>query len=363
MSTGTLLLDTRSGGAALLKCQGGLSQTSGPFRRQTLKGLVRLLAYIIRRLINLIPLLLGITVLSFIIINLAPGDFLSEQRLNPEISQETLDTLEAQFGLDQPVYVQYFRWLGNVLRLDFGYSFAYKVPVFDLIGSRLLNTLLLTAVAMAISWGLAIPIGIHAATHKYAWSDKVLTVFAFMGLSMPGFFLALLVLYLIVALQLPLPVGGMTSIDFDYMGFGEKAADLGKHLLIPALVLGTEGMAGIMRQMRGNLLDVLRLDYVTTARSKGLSERVVVYKHAVRNAINPLITLLGFWLSSLISGAALIEIMTSWPGLGRLMLDALLAKDVYLVMGSLVMSSVLLVLGNLFADIMLAVVDPRIRYN
>lgn len=311
----------------------------------------------------MIPLLLGVSLLSFIMIHLAPGDFLTQARLNPDISQETLQVMEARFGLDKPLPEQYFRWLWGMLHLDFGLSFSYKMPVFQVIGTRVLNTLILSVTAMIISWGVAIPIGIHAATHRYSWSDKLLTVFAFLGLSIPNFFLALLLLYVIVAAHLPLPVGGMTSIDFDYMSFGEKVVDLLKHLLVPALVLGTAGIAGLMRQMRGNLLDVLRMDYVTTARAKGLAERIVIYKHAVRNAINPLVTIFGFWIAGLLSGAALTENVVAWPGLGQLILQALMAKDVYLVMGAIMMGSVLLVAGNLLADILLAVVDPRIRYS
>ena len=321
-----------------------------------------MLTYISRRLLHMIPLLLGISLISFIIIQLAPGDFLTQQALNPQVSAERIAQERARFGLDKPVYVQYFIWLKNALRLDFGHSFSYRVPVFRLIGARLFNTFILSLSAMIFTWVLSIPLGIISAIKQYSWVDKLLTFLAFLGLAIPNFFFALLLLFMAMRTGW-FPVGGMCSVNYHGLSLLGQIWDRAYHLILPTIVLGTSGMAGLMRQMRGNLLDYLKADFVTTARAKGLSERVVVWKHAVRNAINPIITIFGLSLPGLLSGAALTEIVMAWPGLGRLMLEAVLAQDLYLVMGSLIMGSVLLILGNLVADLLLAWVDPRIRYD
>ena len=313
-------------------------------------------------MLQLIPMLLGITVMSFVIIQLSPGDFLADIRLNPVVSQETVDRMRTNFGLDQPLHVQYLRWLTNIVRGDFGYSFAYQVPVLWLVRSRLFNTLLLNIIALIVAWAIGIPIGIHAATHQYSWSDNLLSLFSYVGISTPTFFSGLLLLF--VAFKTGwLPIGGMTSLDYDLFPWYGKAFDVARHLVIPVMVLGVLAVAGLTRQMRANLLEVLRQDYVKTARAKGLAERVVVNKHAVRNAINPLITIFGFELGGLLSGSAILEVVIGWPGLGQLILDAVVRKDLYVVMGSLVIGGVTLVLGNLIADILLAYSDPRIRYD
>lgn len=320
-------------------------------------------SYIIRRLLQSIPLLIGISLISFLIMQLAPGDYLNTIRMNPDISAEMIDQLEKEFGLDKSAPEQYLHWLWRALQLDFGRSFSYRVPVSFLIKTRMLNTLYLSLAAMFLAWLVAIPIGIHAATHKYQRSDHIMTVFSLLGLSIPNFFLALLLLFSIVKLNINLPISGMTSIDYEWLTMPEKIIDILRHLLVPALVLGTAQMAGLMRQMRGQMIDTLRQDYVTTARSKGLTERIVVYKHVLRNAINPLITIFGFQFSALLSGAALTEIVTGWPGMGQLTLQAVLNKDYYVVMAALMISGFLLIIGNLLADILLAVSDPRIRYH
>jgi len=322
-----------------------------------------MLRHIARRLINLIPLLFGVSLLSFVVIQLSPGDFLSEMRLNPVVSAETIEAMRRNFGLDQPVHIQYLKWLRQIfLRGDLGISFAYHVPVTWLIGSRLLNTLILNIAALIIAWAVAIPIGIHAATRQYSWSDNALSMTAYLGISTPTFFSGLLLLLVAFKTRL-LPIGGMTSLDYEFFPWYGKILDVARHLVIPATVLAFTASAGLMRQMRGNLLEELRQDYVRTARAKGLAERPVIYKHAVRNAINPLITLFGFEIGGLLSGSAILENVVGWPGLGRLILEALVQKDLYVVMGSLMIGSVTLVLGNLMADILLAVADPRIRYD
>lgn len=322
-----------------------------------------MLTYIARRLLQVIPLLVIISMVSFFIMQLTPGDYLETLKMNPDISEELINDLKIKYGLDKNPVEQYFRWLWRVLHLDFGRSFKWNAPVTDVIGSRLLNTLILSLAAMVISWGIAIPIGVHSAVKKYSWSDNILGIFAFIGLSIPNFFFALLLLFLIVKFNLNLPIGGMTSVDYEWLSPWAKIIDILKHLLVPAIVLGTASVAGLMRQMRGQMIDVMREDYIRTARAKGLKEKKVIYKHAFRNAINPLITIFGFQLSGLLSGAALTEIVTAWPGMGRMMLEAVRAKDIYLVMAGLMMGSILLVIGNLVADILLSVVDPRIRYD
>jgi peptide/nickel transport system permease protein len=319
--------------------------------------------YIIRRLLQTIPLLLAISLLSFFVMQLAPGDYLNTLRMNPDISSKLINQLEQEFGINKSVPEQYLHWLWNALHLNFGRSFSWKVSVTHIIKTRIVNTLILSVAAMILAWVVAIPIGIYSATHKYKWSDNCLTVFAFIGLSIPNFFFALLLLFSIVKYNINLPINGMTSIDYEWMSSGEKAVDIFRHLLVPTIVLGTAYMAELMRQMRGQMLEAMSQDYITTARSKGLKKRVVVYKHALRNAINPLITIFGFQFSTLLSGAALTETVTGWPGMGKMMLNAVRSKDVYLAMAGLMMGSVLLIVGNLIADILLAVVDPRIRYN
>jgi peptide/nickel transport system permease protein len=310
----------------------------------------------------MIPLLLGITFFSFLIISLAPGDYLTAMSQNPQIKAETIAAMRAKFGLDQPWYIQYGKWLWNAARFDFGYSFANQQPVFALIGEKMLNTLILALSAALFAWGLSIPLGIISAVRQNTWVDRSASFVSFIGLSIPEVFFALLVV-LFAAQTGWFPIGGMKSIDFEFMSYGEQFLDLLHHLILPTIVLGSISLAGRMRQMRANLLDTLLQDYVQTARAKGLSERVVIYKHALRNAINPLITLFGFTLANLLSGAFLVEVVMSWPGLGRLTLDALFTRDLYLVMGSLLMASVMLILGNLAADVMLALSDPRIRYE
>jgi peptide/nickel transport system permease protein len=316
---------------------------------------------VIRRLLHMIPVLLGISLLTFVVIQLAPGDFLSQMELNPQISPESIASMRDRFGLDEPWYVQYVIWLKNIFfHLDFGQSFSRHQPVFSVLGTALLNTFVLAASAAAITWILAVPLGILAAVRQHTWVDKVSSLVAFLGLSVPEVFLALL-LILFAAKTGWFPIGNMVSIDHDGMSWGGKILDFLHHLVLPAVVLATVPLAGRMRQMRGNLLEVLRADYVTTARAKGLPERTVIVKHAARNAINPLITLFGYTLGALLSGSFLVEVVMSWPGLGRITIEALIARDLYLIMGSVMMASAVLVLGNLVADILLALSDPRIK--
>ena len=318
--------------------------------------------YIARRLIQIVPLLLGISALTFLLLYLAPGDFLNTMAENPAISPETLEAMRRNFGLDQPAHIQFLRYLGNVVRGDFGESFSRHQPVFSVLREGVANTLVLALAAALVTWGLAIPLGVWAAVRQHTWVDRVLSFGAFVWLSVPEVLSGLLLL-LFAARTGWFPVGGMHSLDWDQLDTAGKLFDLLRHLALPAIVVGLIPLAARMRQMRANLLDVLRLDYVTTARAKGLAEGQVIFKHALRNAINPLITLFGYTLGALVSGSFVAEIIFSWPGLGRITLDAILTQDQYLVMGAVLMASSMLILGNLIADLLLAVADPRIAYD
>ncbi|MFI5370615.1 MAG: ABC transporter permease [Candidatus Eisenbacteria bacterium] len=319
--------------------------------------------YVLRRLLQTIPLLLGISALSFLLLKLTPGDFLNTMAENPAISPATIAAMRHRFGLDQPWPVQYLLYLRNIfLHLDFGESFSRHQPVFAVLREGLLNTLLLAVSAAAITWGLAIPLGVWAAVRQNSWVDRVLSLAAFTWLSVPEVLSGLLLLFVAARSGL-FPVGGMRSLDWDSMGSGARVIDLLRHLALPALVTGLIPLAGRMRQMRASLLDVLGLDYVVTARAKGLTERVVVFKHALRNALNPLITLFGYTLGALVSGSFVAEVVFAWPGLGRITYEALATKDQYLVMGAVLMASIVLVIGNLIADLLLAAADPRIVYE
>lgn len=319
--------------------------------------------YILRRFLQVIPLLLGISLLTFVLLQLAPGDFLSTMAENPQISAETLAAMRHRFGLDRPWWLQYVLYLRNVfLHFDFGESFARHQPVFTVLREGFANTMMLAIAAAVVTWGLAIPLGVWAGMKQYSSLDKGLSLIAFVWLSVPEVLSGLLLL-LLAARTGWFPVGGMRSLDYDDMDAMGRALDIGRHLILPALAVGLIPLAARMRQMRGNLLDVLRLDYVTTARAKGLDEHTVVFKHALRNALNPLITLFGFTLGSLVSGSLVAEIIFAWPGLGRITYEALITKDEYVVMGGVLMASFVLVLGNLIADLLLAASDPRIRYD
>jgi peptide/nickel transport system permease protein len=319
-----------------------------------------MLAFILRRFLTLIPLLLGVTLLVFMLMALAPGDFLTPIKLQRDIPADLIASLERQFGLDRPWYVQYGYWLGNVAQLNFGYSWSFKVPVIDLIGSRLYSTFLLSLTSMLFAWGIAIPLGVLAAIYKDSVFDRISAFLAYASLSIPEFFLALLAVWL-AATTGWFPIGGSTSIEHDYLSSGAQFLDRAYHLVLPTLVLGIGGVAGLMRIMRASFLDTIRADYVQTARAKGVPEGLVMFKHVLRNAINPLISSFGFSFSSLLSGALIVEIVMNYPGLGNLIYNALLREDQFVVLAAIMLSCTMLVLGNLVADICLAWSDPRIR--
>lgn len=315
--------------------------------------------FIAKRLLQTIPLLIIVSLLSFFIIRLSPIDPLAELRLNPSISQETLDKEIKRLNLDKPIGVQYLSWASSFVQGDLGYTSAGE-KVSTKLKERIPNTLLLTLVVILMTWSVGIPLGIIAAVKKESAFDRLLTILSSIGMAIPSFFFAILMLIFAVKTGL-FPVGGLTSYDFNELSFIGKVADIIKHLALPALVLFTISLSGLQRQMRANMLEVLDSDYVKFARAKGLTEGQVIFKHALRNAINPMITLLGFEFAGLLSGAALTEYVFQYPGLGRLILEAVMKSDINLVMASLMMGTIMLIVGNLIADILLMLTDPRLR--
>ena len=317
------------------------------------------LKYVTKRIIQTIPLLILVSMISFFIIRLSPIDPIAELRLNPSISQETLNKEIKRLNLDKPIYIQYLSWAKSFVKGDLGYTTAgEKVSV--KLKERIPNTLLLTFVVIFMTWSVGIPLGIVSAVNKESAFDRLLTILASVGMAIPSFFFAILMLIFAVKSGW-FPVGGLTSYNFSEMSFFGKFLDLAKHLVLPSLVLFTISLSGLQRQMRANMLEVLDSDYVKFARAKGLSESKVIFKHALRNAVNPMITLLGFEFAGLLSGAALTEYVFQYPGLGRLILEAVMKSDINLVMASLMMGTIMLILGNLLADILLMITDPRLR--
>ena len=320
--------------------------------------------YVVKRLLQGLLTLLLASMLSFAIIQLAPGDYLDSLRQNPTISTETIEQLKIRFGLDKPAWMQYWLWLKQVITsFDFGESFVYSRSVSSLILERIPATLLLAFTSIILTWAIALPLGIVSAVKQNTITDRILRVCSYVGQGFPSFITALIFLIIAQYLSPLFPVGGMTSIDHDQFSFFGKIADIGWHMLLPTIALSITSFAGLQRLTRGQLLDVLRQDYIQTARAKGLPENKVIYIHALRNAINPLVTLLGFEFASLLSGSFIAEYFFNWPGLGRLILQAVQAQDLYLVMASLMMGATMLIIGNLLADILLTFIDPRIQLS
>ena len=314
---------------------------------------------IAKRILQTIPLLIIVSLISFFIIRLSPVDPLAELRLNPSISQETLDKEIKRLNLDKPIGIQYLSWAKSFVKGDLGYTSAgEKVSV--KLKERIPNTLLLTFVVILMTWSVGVPLGILSAVKKETFLDRFLTFLSSIGMASPSFFFAILMLMFAVNTGL-FPIGGLTSYNFDEMNLLGKIIDISKHLVLPALVLFTISLSGLQRQMRANMLEVLDSDYIKFARAKGLSETKIIFKHALRNAVNPMITLLGFEFAGLLSGAALTEYVFQYPGLGRLILEAVMKSDINLVMASLMMGTIMLIIGNLLADILLMLTDPRIR--
>jgi peptide/nickel transport system permease protein len=319
--------------------------------------------YILKRLGLMIPMLLGITLISFTVIHLAPGTPTDMQTtLNPKASLEAQKRLRELYGLDKPLIVQYGDWLTRLAQLDFGRSFSPdRRPVWDKIKERIGITLSLNLMSLIIILGVSIPIGVIAAYRAHSWFDQATTLFVFFGFAMPTFWLALLLIMFFGVYLDWLPISGLTSLNFRQFTFWQKVQDLGAHVTLPVLVAAFGGLAGMSRYMRGNMLEVIRQDYITTARAKGLPERVVIFKHALRNALLPVITILGLSVPGLIGGSVIFESIFAIPGMGQLFYGAVMARDYPLVMGELVIGAVLTLLGNMLADLGYALVDPRIR--
>ena len=314
--------------------------------------------YILKRILQALPLLFLISLMAFTMLKLSPIDPLAAMRANPSVSQAAIQAEEERLGLNKPAPVQYAIWLTSTLQGNLGVSTtggSVAVRLMQHAG----NTLLLNVVTLFFTWLIALPAGVYAAVHRGKLLDKLFGLLTAIGMSMPTFLLAFLFLMFALATHW-LPIGGMTSSDFAERDTLSQILDIAYHLIIPVCVLTFVSLAGIQRQVRSNLLDVLRADYVRSARAKGLSEEVVIYKHALRNAINPLITLLGFEFAGLLSGAALTEMVLAYPGLGRLTLEGVLTKDMNLVMASIMLGAVMLITGNLVADLLLKFTDPRI---
>ena len=324
-----------------------------------------MVGYIVKRLIFMIPLLIGITMICFVVMHLAPGSPTDmETQMNPRVSAEMKERLRAMYDLDKPLYQQYLIWVKKLLVLDLGTSFSSDHrPVADKILERLPITILLNVLSLLLIMIIAIPIGVLSAFHQNSFFDRITSVFVFTGFAIPTFWLALL-LMILFGVQLGwLPISGIRSLNYEYLPAGQAFLDLIKHLVMPVLLSAFGGLAGFSRYMRANMLEVIRQDYITTARAKGLPERIVIYKHALRNALLPLVTILGLSVPGLIGGSVIFETIFAIPGMGQLFYMAVMSRDYPTVMGILFIGAVLTLLGNLLADISYALVDPRIRVS
>ncbi|MBI2524539.1 MAG: ABC transporter permease [Candidatus Rokubacteria bacterium] len=320
--------------------------------------------FALRRFLLAIPLLVGITFVSFLVIHLAHGEPTELQTgdLSVQSTAQARQALRELYGLDKPLHVQYWRWVTRVAHLDFGRSFQPDGrPVLAKIGERLPITLLLNVVEMLLILACAVPIGVLSATRQYSLFDKVTTVFVFVGFATPDFWLALL-LMILFGVQLGwLPISGLRSLNWEYLAFWPQQWDFLSHLVLPVAVATFGGLAGFSRYMRQSMLEVVRQDYIQTARAKGLPEKVVIGKHALRNALLPVVTILGLSLPGLIGGSVIVESIFAIPGMGQLMVQAVFSRDYPLIMGNLVIVAGLTLVANLLADLAYGVVDPRIR--
>ena len=317
--------------------------------------------YAIRRLAQAVLIVLCVSLIVFIFINLAPGDPYT-QRLDPSVSAEVREEMLERLGYYDPVHIKYFKWLSAVAHGDLGYSIKYKKPVADVIGERLPNTIVLGLAALILSTAIAIPAGIISATRRNSIFDYVGTILSFVGISIPAFFFGLLMIK-IFSFDLKLfPISGMTTVGENYNGLA-LVKDIAAHMVLPTIVLALLQTATLMRYTRSSMLEVFDQDYIRTARAKGLSERVVTNKHAFKNALIPVITILSMQIPSLFSGAVLTETIFVWPGIGRLSYTAILDRDYPLIMALLLLTTVIILIYNLIADLLYALIDPRIRYR
>jgi len=321
--------------------------------------------YLVKRILMLFPLLIGITLITFTVIHLAPGEPVEMQvAMSPKVSAASKARLRELYGLDKPLYVQYGLWISHLARFDFGRSFAPdNRPVTDKIVERIPITLSLNVIALILEFGLAIPIGILAAVHRDTLLDRGISVFVFLGFAVPTFWLALLCMYFFGVKLSWLPISGIHSLGSERLPALARFWDMARHLFLPIAIATFGSLAGLSRYMRSTMLEVLSLDYITTARAKGVRERTVIYKHALKNALLPVITLLGFSLPGLIGGSVIFETIFAIPGMGQLFYMGVMARDYPLVMGILVIGACLTLVGNLLADLCYAFADPRIRHG
>jgi peptide/nickel transport system permease protein len=316
-----------------------------------------MLKYLVRRIFIALPVILGVTVISYFIISLAPGNAV-DLMVDPTMSKADIAQRKHDLGLDQPIPVRYAHWLVELAHGNLGYSYLNSQPVAQRISERIVPTLGLSLTALFIAYLVAIPVGVISATRQYSWVDYSSSVLALVGVSIPGFFLGIGLIY-VFSLKLDwLPVSGMRTL-----GIADNPLDLLKHLILPAIVLSTGTMGSVTRYTRSAVLEVVRQDYIRTARAKGLAERVIVYKHAVRNALIPVITLLGLQIPTLLGGAIITEQIFGWPGMGRLAIDAITQRDYPVLMGLNLLAAVLVVAGGLLSDMLYSSADPRIRFS
>jgi peptide/nickel transport system permease protein len=317
--------------------------------------------YIIKRILQSIPILIGITLLTFCIMQLAPGNPM-QTMINPRISPEELAKAEKTLGLDKPIIVQFFNWFKEILKGNLGYTVKTGQPVAGLILERLPATLLLTSTAFIMSFVAGVPLGVFSATHKYSKADYGLTVFAFVGISIPAFFFGIALIYIFAVKLGWFPTSGLATINLKGSGL-TIFVDKFKHLILPSIVLALPNLATVMRFTRSSMIEVLTHDYIRTARAKGLSQKAVRYKHALRNALIPVITIFGLSIPFLFGGAYITETIFNWPGMGSLGINAITAREYPVIMGLNLFTSILVLVGNLVADILYAWADPRIRYS
>ena len=317
--------------------------------------------YIIKRILSMIPIILGITIISFAVINLAPGSFTDMMSMNPKITAEYKQSVEKMYSLDKPIYERYFMWLKGIFKGDMGRSFSDGRPVLEKVLKRLPITLMINILSMIFVFLIAIPLGVKSAIKENSLFDNISTVVVFVLFAIPGFWLALILMSFFCVKLGWLPVSGIVSLDFEYMGLFAKVFDIAKHLILPVIILSLPSVAGISRFIREKMIAQMKEDYVRTARAKGLKESVVVYKHALRNALLPVITILGLSIPRMISGSVILESIFSIPGMGRLMVTSVFGRDYNVIMCGLLFSCILTLIGNLIADIAYAYADPRVR--
>lgn len=318
---------------------------------------MRLGRFLLTRVVNAAAILLLLTLLTFFLIGRAPGDYLNELAANPQISPDTLSQMRLQYGLDRPFYTKFWHWVKTVMAGDLGYSFVYQRPIRELVSERVWNTVLLNTVALLAAWLFGVSLGVAGAVRRGSALDWLTGALSVLLVSTPAVILSLGLLGL--AVSVGMPVGGMRSAGYETLGFAARLADLARHLVLPAAAVGAVLLPAVARHTRAAMAEALEAAYITTARAKGLSRSRVLFHHAFRNALNPLTTLFGFSVSALLSASLLVEVVMSWPGMGQLTFDAVLKRDIFLVVDLVVLSALLLLAGNVIGDLLLYLSDPR----